>query len=273
MMINKEKLKIYGLIILIILVLICVAYFIGGQVGRASRELELDISKQNIAALSEQVEVIKNENGELIFSKNALSMSVNELEKINAGLAAQIKASKNKVLSMSEIILTYEKNYSGLLEKYSSDVKVVKDDRVSGKLDTSEFDLSWHLKSNDILLREMQWDVSGAMNVTVFADSGKIQIVRADNRLDNIKINLMVYSGLEYDTEKKLYKATVACADTNVRIGVSNWIDPETFFKKEKNWSIGIQAGIGVSGFDKNLKFTIPIFYIGIGISRNIFNF
>ena len=144
MMINREKFKIYGLIILIILVLIGVAYFVGGQVGRASRQLEIDISRQNVAALSEKVEIIKGENGELIFSKNALAMSLKELEKINAGLAAQIKASKNKVLSMSEVILTYEKNYSGLLEKYNSDVKVVKVPNVSGKLDTSELYIELH---------------------------------------------------------------------------------------------------------------------------------
>lgn len=272
MKIDIEKMKIYGLIGLIFLVIIVVAYVVGSRVGRASKQLELDISRQNVSALSEQVEIFKGENGELIFSKNALSMSVEELERVNAGLAAQIKASKNKVLSMSEIILTYEKNYAGLLEKYASDVKIVKDDNVSDKLHTSEFDLIWQAKSNVVEVADLRWSVEGVMNVSVFADSGKIHISRADNRLDNIKINLMVYSGLEYDMEKKLYKATVACADTNVRIGVSNWIDPETFFKKEKNFSIGLQAGIGLAS-DKNLKFTMPIFYVGIGISRNIFNF
>ena len=272
MMINKEKLKIYGLIILIILILIGVAYFIGGQVGRASKQLEIDISRQNIAALSEQVEVIKNENGELLFSKNSLAMSVEELEKINAELAAQIKASKNKVLSMSEIILTYEKNYSGLLEKYNSDVKIVKDDRVSDKLHTSEFHLNWQAMSNSVEDVDLLWFVSGVMDVGVVADSGGIQLFRADNYIHKLKIDLKVYSSLEYDKDKKLFKGVVSCEDTNVRIGVSNWIDPETFFKKEKNWSVGVQVGVGLCS-DKNLNFTIPIFYIGFGISRNLWNF
>ena len=73
-------------------------------------ENKLAIENQNKAALLDSVRIMKTKNGELESAKLTLAGSVDEIKKMNADLAAELKKEKGQVRYITKTDIKYERD-------------------------------------------------------------------------------------------------------------------------------------------------------------------
>ena len=284
----KENLKI--IIGSIILILFCSIFFYkcGSSVSKTNAENK---NNQNIAALTAELQTYKNSLNEITKSRASLAVEKEQLEKINNELGLRVRYAENKVLVLNKLNIDFEKKYSDLNDSYNSVCELCEIDKeklrsgfYNGILNDSlsAFAIAWNLY-NKKTENELHFDILGetSFNGRIDTiqkkdgqDSFKITILNASTSLKSLKIGLKVFSGIEYDEKQKLYKSTVTCADTNIKLDVNGWIDPEIFYKEKKKWHLGPYVGVGV-GIPLNSGTTVqfPNISVGFGITYSIIEF
>lgn len=287
---NMNKMSDNIRIILISIGVVIISSFVFYNCGASKEKKSAEVkNNQNVAAMNSKLELYKNKLGEITSSRASLALDLDRLESVNKELSERIKYAEHKVISLNKINLEFEKKYSDLSDDYNALCEICEIDKnrirdgIYGDIlsdSLSAFIIKWNLFNGPS--DSLHFDISGA---TIFngridtlrdmsgQDSFKISILNASNRLESIKFGLKVYSGIEYDEEKELYKSTVSTADSNVKLDVEGWISPDVFFREQKRWHIGPYVGIGIGIPLESGLIQIPNVNFGIGLTYSLFSF
>lgn len=93
-----------NILIVLMFMLLC---GIGYLFNRNSKlQMNLNVSNQNIKALTDSVRVSKNKNGDLEYSKNILVSEKNDLKSLNKDLSNELEKEKGKIFEITKFVNT-----------------------------------------------------------------------------------------------------------------------------------------------------------------------
>ena len=227
---------------------------------------DTSISDQNLSALQDSIRVYKNKNGELIYEKNALIVSKNELDRYNKELADQIKNMKDNLLVAIQI-----------------KTKIINDDTIHMKVDQKPsvynsdssitYEFAW---SNDTVFSSDNYKkMNGSCSIGVDKQrnvySKKFVIYKDE-------IGMSFITGLNETKDKKLLifiqSQYPGFTPTSIQGAL---IDPKKsdILKKfflPKKWSVGPTIGYGVYLNPKNFSVGSGVIF-GVSLNYNLIRF
>lgn len=251
-----------NILLIILLLLLFGAWF--GYNKYSNMKVDLAISEQNAAALSDSVRVEKAKNDDLVYSKNILVTDKKNLEDLNADLAEELANHKGKIRELQKIIAQIE---SDTVYIPTEVVIYLNDDS------TKTYGLSWE---HDTTYSENNFrQLAGVSKFDL--DSNGV-ITPLETVITKDLINFTLTTGLrEKDGNIEIFASSpypnLVITEMDGAI-----IDPKKHpvikkFTKKKRFGIGpyVGFGLGVNTFPTvNAGFG---FQIGIGVHYDIFRF
>lgn len=215
-----------------------------------------ELQKQNNEALKKQVVVEQNKNKEQQYSIAAYESENNGIKNYSKDLENEVKILKNR---KPLFITKFQTVYSGDSLKIKNKL---------AKLGNDNYSLNWDYTNKDssrILSGSSAFVARAIFNKqdSIF----KLDIIPGITTVVNDQIRLDFVVGLTHNKKTKFDEIFVTPKNPNVTIGKLEGAILNK--KKDKTYSLSIQAGYGIVWWNKNFV-TAP--YIGLGISKRILN-
>lgn len=212
------------------------------------------ISKQNMAALSDSLKVYKNNAGQISYSKPIAQMSPEEIKKYFPELYTSLEAALGKVQVIWKTHIEYR------------DTGSVKNAIV--QLDSNKYSLNYDYYSPDSSLHVKSTNTFFAEAKLVDKEKNQYKVITAPgiSTINDLTLKMGFTTGIS--KEGDLYKIFITPDNKKVTVGdivgadVSNMINPPQPPSKNKRWSIGPYIGFGMS-FGKGTYQIGP----GVGVS------
>jgi len=213
------------------------------------------ISKQNIATLSDSLKVYKNNAGEISYSKPIAQMSPEEIKKHFPDLYKSMDAALGEVKILWKTHVEY------------TDTGSVKNGIV--QLDSNKFVLGYEYYSTDSSLHIKSTNTFFADPILVDKEKNKYKVVTAPgiSTINDLSLKMGFTTGIS--KEGDLYKIFITPDNKKVVVGdiigadVSSMINPPQPPSKNKRWSIGLYIGFG-------MNFSKGTYQIGPGVGASL---
>lgn len=223
---------------------------------------------QNYAALLDTLRIEKNKNNQNVYVRSVYAAEISELKKLNQALAKELEKEKGKYKVYTKI----EQKVETIKEPVFVETNLT--------LQDTTFIFSWNYDYSELDFRQLisartlfQIDTNDNSLTGNFLQKLRFKNIRTE--LLKSDIYLTIYTGIR-ETDNGLYEVTVRSNYPNIQFNPIGVIDPKLFFKEQKikRFGLGFVAGIGGAGYLNRLQFVDGItYFVGIGISYNLFNF
>jgi hypothetical protein len=216
-------------------------------------------NKQNVDALSQSMETVKNKDGEVSFQKSLVVASKKELSELNeeyGELADELKKEKGKVKIITKVEI-----------KYQSDTVEVKNELDS--CDVGKYCLGWSVLDS---FRTLEGVTSFGIN----RDSLTLRITPGITTITKDEMLLDLITGIK--TIDGIDKIFITPKNPNVKVGnitgaiIENKGGGFINTKNKKKLSIGFHAGYGLV-YDSQSNVVRMGPSATIGVSYSLFNF
>ena len=249
--INFTRESIYILVILVFCFM-----FIQQCNSRKNQEAALDRMNNNIASLLDTVTVLKNKQGETLYSISTLAATKDELKTLNKELYDELKSVKSQVIYANKVIATIGKG--DIPHVINSDIKEI--------IPRKKYEIAW---SNNKTYDSSNYQKLEGVT-TVVIDSSGIQSHFTTLNTNELGFSLSTYLVEEKGKIRTIIKPKFPGLVINDIDGAL--LDPHKSevikgFFKPKKWSVGPNVSIGLG---KDLK---PQVFVGLGIQYTIFSF
>lgn len=247
--------------ILIAILILCIVYFKG-----CKHDTKIDTTKyeQNIAALTDSVRTYKAKNGDLVFEKNSLITSSKDLEKLNTGLANEVKYLKDHpVVVIKEVIKIMHDTIR---------VPIHLGGKGTWNADSTVFTQPFEWNHDTVFSIGNTRKIHGSFSCS--ADTC-FHLAASPMTIDKDEFNLAIITGLTENKDKKL-EIFVKSNYPNFSVSTIDGalIDPteSSVIKKffpPKRWSVGPYLGYGVYFDPLSIKAGSGI-TIGVSVSYGL---
>ncbi len=259
-----EKYSEYFKYIKYVLLAILIIFLIRSCKQNDNLRTKLNISEQNVKALSDSVRISKNKLGDIEYSKNILISEKNDLKNLNSDLKKELDKEKGKVYELTSIIISI-KNQPKDTIKIPNDVLVYPDGSKG---------LDW--KYEKIYDKNNSRFISGVSKFKI--DTTSLAIIPLETLITKDEINFNIVQGLRETKEGNLEMFVRSdYPDFSVKDLNSVILDPNSHplikkYTKQKKFGIGPFVGYGVYINNFNGQVGLGV-QIGIGIHYDIFKF
>jgi hypothetical protein len=249
-----------------ILIIIIILLLFGGVYGYRQYQnlrVDLNISEQNEASLSDSVRVQKNKVGDLEYSKNILVSDKKNLESLSKDLSSELKKEKGKVHQLTKYVIKLEKQPKDTIK--INNTLIVYADGSNG--------LEW--KHDTIYDLENSRHLAGTSKFDI--DSNGV-ITPLETIITKDEINFNIIQGLREKNGNVEMFVRSDYPGFSVNDLQSAIIDPKNHpvlkkYTKKKDWSVGpfVGVGLGLNTWPSpNLGFGVMV---GISVQYSIFKF
>lgn len=232
------------------------------------------INNQIHFSLRDSLRVMKDKENNLEYAKASYLLDKKKLEELNKDLYDELNRNKEKVVTLSGIVVEYKKNYDRLETELNSLVTYLSDEdkekyEYDKKYQTIKVDWSYAKQEKDLY----RFTSGYSLFQTNSADTITIKNLRSFLEKDVVKFKL--YTGVRWNSEQEGYEAYVKSLNKDLTFEIESAIEKENFFPKNKESSVSIGFHIGVGGaiptnFNQGL---FPSINFGIGINYSIIKF
>lgn len=236
---KKQKVT---LVVIILLLLFSVGML---HKKMASKNVEINMFKQNQKALKDSIRISKNKINDVVFSKNILVTKKNELQDLNSDLNDELKKERGKVYSLNKTILELRNRPPKVI---TNTVYLYPDNVVGVKF---EFDTIYSENNRRKLVGETKFKIKDSVSVVnvktdIIEDLFNFDLITGLKKKDG---NLEIFIRSNYPNLNV----------TNIEGAIINPQDHPAVkeFTKQKKWSIGPHFGYGIT--NKGLSPTIGI--------------
>jgi hypothetical protein len=235
------------------------------------------LNQQNISALTSRLKIESDKNNELITSKESMSLTIDQLKKVNNDLYQKLKNSKQEIEIIQQTNIQYKEEIENLKLQIQSSGRTLTQEEIDNLflkyLDKNKnaFKINWsYSKSeNDV---SYSFDGYSIFNVVKNDKMDSLMITNVHSFLSSYLMNLKLYTGIQKNKSTGLYEAFAQCKNKNIQItSLESNIDPEIFYyQKPSRWSLGLHVGVQTGlGFSLNNMQGVVYTGIGIGLGLN----
>jgi hypothetical protein len=222
----------------------------------SSKDGELQISRQNVQALTDRTRQEKNRVGQLQYEKKIFMGDIETLKELNKDLTNELEKQHGSVRTITKVVTKI------VFDTILVDNRV---DRINDSMFVINFD---HVKnfdsSNSISFR-------GRTPVSLSDEEGKIAVVSQKTAIHDMTIDIKLYTGIRED--KGIYSIFARTDFPGVKFDLDGAIvDPEKSFisKKTSPFSLMLGGGLGY-GVTPSGNGVFPS--VGIFVGINLLNF
>lgn len=237
-----------------IIFVLCVALFISIK-SCDSRQKEVNEANQNIEALKDVTKKSVDALGRTVYEKMILMGNMETIEKLNADLAKELKATKARLVTIASARIK---------------VDTIRINNNIFKTSDSTFDISFKHKKDFDTLNGISFN--GKIPVKIGADSASKLWIRSDyTTIEDFKLRIKIFTGIKEEDGK--WKAYARTDFPGVEFDVDGAVrDPEkSFVSNNKIFSVTIGPSFGYGIAPNGQLGFVPS--LGLMVGLNIINF
>jgi hypothetical protein len=262
---------------LFVIILIIILIIIGaGECKRiVDTNREIDIHKQNIAALTDSLKYERNKNGDLVISIDGLISSVKDLRELNKNLAKEISEQKGKVISLNTVVLRLRQDSLMLAKSLDKANKII---GKFNEIDKDTYEAGWTLpyRYDKNPKDSLNYDIFKGVTIVSIISKDPLVLRHKDSYLLNRNSSIYLVWGQKFEGNKlrvfveSPYPGLSVANMQGVLIDPSTW--PNVIPMAKHHWFTGFGIGPNIStGW--NIIEAKPAIIFGIGLHYNIYNF
>jgi hypothetical protein len=224
--------------------------------GCSSKDAELQISKQNVQALTDKTRETRNLLDQLQFEKKAFMGDIETLKDLNQELTNELEKQRGEVKTVTKVVTKF------VFDTILIDNRV---DRINDSMFVINFD---HVRDFDSCNSVA---FSGKVPTMLSSKEGKTIVTSQKTTIYDMNIDMKLYTGIK--EEKGIYSIFARTDFPGVKFDLDGAIvDPEKSFinKKTSPFSLMLGGGLGY-GVTPSGNGVFPS--VGIFVGINLLNF